>query len=563
AYYYDNIPGDQRLPHDYNPSQPVSDETLRSINVRYWQIPVEGHEDKINQIAKERNYKNKDTINVSKAAMGDIYEEKIKTFFEDVPTLTSALYDMLPHDAPQHPPPICGTADSAGSTPSASAHSPPLEATVCPLLASRPISPSRPTQSAKHSPSPSSIKCSYTDTVCDIMSLTSVPSALSRHKIKSIVPSLSQHQVLIKIDLLPSSLQFSALVGTANSYERISLLISHVAIQSEIDLVKSGVQHLLSLAESGVEAALPCSQSYLKVIDIPFFKTDGQQVTASDIWAVMEKSHMADSFTLANSSWSGTPARGPPSEATAHPPLAPKLAPPLQPTQSAKHPPPPSSVKRSYTDTVHNVTSLVNLAKTVPDLPSDRIIAMHQASVPPAAPKWKIKSTVPGPSQQQVLVKIDPLLSSSQFPALGEIDLVKAGVTRLLSLTEGGVEAALPHSWSYLKVVDVSFFKADGQQVTVDDVWAVMGKSHMASLFTLANSPQVMCNSRCADTATVWFDVLDSQSGTTAKHLIGSSFQFGPASCFVHAARSHSGVPLCQHCWHWGHSTRACCSQAP
>ncbi|KXN92026.1 hypothetical protein AN958_10356 [Leucoagaricus sp. SymC.cos] len=90
-----------------------------------------------------------------------------------------------------------------------------------------------------------------------------------------------------------------------------------------------------------------------------------------------------------------------------------------------------------------------------------------------------------------------------------------------------------------------------------------MGKSHLASSFTLANSPRVMHNSRRADTATVWFDVLDSQSGATAKRLINTSFQFGPSSCFVRAARSHSGVPLCQRCWRWGHSTRACRSQAP
>ncbi|KXN90285.1 hypothetical protein AN958_04441, partial [Leucoagaricus sp. SymC.cos] len=116
---------------------------------------------------------------------------------------------------------------------------------------------------------------------------------------------------------------------------------------------------------------------------------------------------------------------------------------------------------------------------------------------------------------------------------------------------------------SYLKVMDVPFFKADGQQVTADNVRAVMRKSHMATSFTLVNSPWVMRNSRCADTATVWFDVLDSQSGATAKCLIGSSFQFGPASCFVRAAHSHSGIPLCQRCWHWGHSTRPCRSQAP
>jgi hypothetical protein len=61
----------------------------------------------------------------------------------------------------------------------------------------------------------------------------------------------------------------------------------------------------------------------------------------------------------------------------------------------------------------------------------------------------------------------------------------------------------------------------------------------------------------------VWFDVIDSQSGATAKHLIGTSFQIGPTSCFVHTAQAHPGTPLCQCCWHWGHSTKACCSQAP
>ncbi|KAF9476655.1 RmlC-like cupin [Pholiota conissans] len=43
AYYFDNIPGDQRLPHDYVPSRTVSKETLDKLNVKFWIIPVEGH----------------------------------------------------------------------------------------------------------------------------------------------------------------------------------------------------------------------------------------------------------------------------------------------------------------------------------------------------------------------------------------------------------------------------------------------------------------------------------------------------------------------------------------
>jgi len=87
--------------------------------------------------------------------------------------------------------------------------------------------------------------------------------------------------------------------------------------------------------------------------------------------------------------------------------------------------------------------------------------------------------------------------------------------------------------------------------------------SHLASSFTLANAPRVMRNSRRADTATVWFDVIDSQSGATAKRLVGSSFLISGVVCFVRPAKAHPGVPLCQHCWRWGHSTKACRSQAP
>ncbi|KAJ2917722.1 hypothetical protein MD484_g2722, partial [Candolleomyces efflorescens] len=83
AYYFDNLPGDQRLPHDYIPSRPVSGEKLRQININFWQIPVEGYLPHVDAVAKERGYKNRDLINVTKEGLGDIYEEKIKSFFEE------------------------------------------------------------------------------------------------------------------------------------------------------------------------------------------------------------------------------------------------------------------------------------------------------------------------------------------------------------------------------------------------------------------------------------------------------------------------------------------------
>lgn len=84
AYYFDNIPGDQRLLHDSGKS--VSEQTLESIGVLHWSIPIDEAgtwEQQINQVAKERDYKNRDTINVTKEGLGDLYETKIKGFFEE------------------------------------------------------------------------------------------------------------------------------------------------------------------------------------------------------------------------------------------------------------------------------------------------------------------------------------------------------------------------------------------------------------------------------------------------------------------------------------------------
>ena len=84
AYYFDNIPGDQRLQHDSGTPVDLSD--LRKCGVLHWTIPVdgpEGWEPEINRIAEQQGYKNRDTINVTKEGLGDQYESKIKTFFEE------------------------------------------------------------------------------------------------------------------------------------------------------------------------------------------------------------------------------------------------------------------------------------------------------------------------------------------------------------------------------------------------------------------------------------------------------------------------------------------------
>lgn len=70
--------GDQREPHDSG--RAVSEDKLASLGVLYHNCPsVEG----VDAIAKERGYKNRDTICVSPQSMGDVYEDKVKMFFAE------------------------------------------------------------------------------------------------------------------------------------------------------------------------------------------------------------------------------------------------------------------------------------------------------------------------------------------------------------------------------------------------------------------------------------------------------------------------------------------------
>ena len=78
AYWFDNAPGDQRLAHDSGKS--VDAAGLQKLGVDYHHI---ADLDAVNQLALERGYKNRDEIIVSPEKMGDVYEEKVKSFFHE------------------------------------------------------------------------------------------------------------------------------------------------------------------------------------------------------------------------------------------------------------------------------------------------------------------------------------------------------------------------------------------------------------------------------------------------------------------------------------------------
>jgi hypothetical protein len=168
--------------------------------------------------------------------------------------------------------------------------------------------------------------------------------------------------------------------------------------------------------------------------------------------------------------------------------------------------------------------ALVNLAKTVPDLPSDCILAMHKASLPLPSNKHWINSMTSGPSWCQVLIWLDPLPPSSKLPAIvgsanrtlgksnlqvnscyaaygdltlltncvasqSEIDLIGGTIIQTLALPMPAT-TSLPTSQSYLKIVNVPYFIGADTPLTSPFIKEAMGKSHLASLFTLTNSPE-------------------------------------------------------------------------
>ncbi|KAI4100003.1 MAG: hypothetical protein LQ339_005669 [Xanthoria mediterranea] len=83
TFYHDNLPGDCRLPHDSG--QELSPSHLTDLGVLYYNFPPLSptSSTQIEDLAKTRHYVNRDEITVSPAAMGSVYEDKIKMFYDE------------------------------------------------------------------------------------------------------------------------------------------------------------------------------------------------------------------------------------------------------------------------------------------------------------------------------------------------------------------------------------------------------------------------------------------------------------------------------------------------
>ncbi|KAF9440334.1 Gag-like protein [Macrolepiota fuliginosa MF-IS2] len=57
---------------------------------------------------------------------------------------------------------------------------------------------------------------------------------------------------------------------------------------------------------------------------------------------------------------------------------------------------------------------------------------------------------------------------------------------------------------------------------------------------------------------TAWFEIWDSQQGTSAQYLVGHTIMVNRVGSPIYAAKVNQGKSLCQKCWHWGHPTNMC-----
>jgi hypothetical protein len=147
------------------------------------------------------------------------------------------------------------------------------------------------------------------------MHKASLPLPSNKRRINLTTSGPSQHQVLLQLDPLPPTSKLPVIVASANcllgkgdlrvnscytTYGGLTLLTTRVTSQAEIDLIATTIQQTLALSTPNA-ASLPTSQSYLKIVNVPYLLGSGAPITSNFIRDAMGKSHLASSFTLANS----------------------------------------------------------------------------------------------------------------------------------------------------------------------------------------------------------------------------------------------------------------------
>jgi 1,2-dihydroxy-3-keto-5-methylthiopentene dioxygenase len=84
AYYYDNVPGDQRLHHDSG--RPVEADRVHKLGLFLRNIPLDtsgGWEHEVDNIAEQQGCKYHDTMDITKEGLGDMFETMLEKYFTE------------------------------------------------------------------------------------------------------------------------------------------------------------------------------------------------------------------------------------------------------------------------------------------------------------------------------------------------------------------------------------------------------------------------------------------------------------------------------------------------
>jgi 1,2-dihydroxy-3-keto-5-methylthiopentene dioxygenase len=82
AYYYDNLPGDQRLDHDSG--RPVDLDHIRKLGILLWHVPLDNSvvwEAEVDKICEEQGCKRHDLMDITKEGLGDQFDTMLEKYF--------------------------------------------------------------------------------------------------------------------------------------------------------------------------------------------------------------------------------------------------------------------------------------------------------------------------------------------------------------------------------------------------------------------------------------------------------------------------------------------------
>jgi len=126
------------------------------------------------------------------------------------------------------------------------------------------------------------------------------------------------------------------------------------------------------------------------------------------------------------------------------------------------------------------------------------------------------------------------------------------------------IRVEIPLSKSCLKINDFLYyndFTPEHEPVkwTGEALKKVLDQSPYGKKIKLYNGsvPHISRNSRKSDTGTVWFDIHNSRGGLSVQNLAKKTFMYGHHHLCIMPVEKVTGLPLCQCCWRFSHSSDA------